>query len=52
VTEGVRDAVEAALRDGDRDEQSINKVAQRAAGRMLGQKFRRQPVLLAAIVVL
>ena len=52
VTEGVRDAVEAALRDGDRDEQSINKVAQRAAGRMLGQKFRRQPVLLAAILVL
>ena len=52
VTTSVRDALESALRDGDRDESSLNKVAQRAAGRLLGQKFRRQPVLLAAIVVL
>ena len=52
LSAAVRDALESALRDGDRDEGSLSKVAQRAAGRLLGQKFRRQPVLLAAIVVL
>jgi ribonuclease J len=52
VTRVVRDAIESALKEGDRDGSSLNKVAQRAAGRILGQKFRRQPVLLAAIVVL
>ena len=35
------------MREGDRDEDALNKVAQRAAGRLLGQKYRRQPVLLA-----
>ena len=52
VTNEVRGAIEVALRDGNRDAESLNKVAQRAAGRLLGQKYRRQPVLLAAIVVL
>ena len=52
VTGEVRTAIEASLRDGNRDAESLNKVAQRAAGRLLGQKYRRQPVLLAAIVVL
>ncbi|MBW4078662.1 MAG: hypothetical protein HIU84_09185 [Acidobacteria bacterium] len=52
VTAAVRDALQAALRDGDRDPASLNKVVQRAAGRLLGQKYRRQPVLLAAVVVL
>jgi ribonuclease J len=52
VTKVVRDALVSALSEGDRDPLSLNKVAQRAAGRILGQKFRRQPVLLAAIVVL
>ena len=52
VTDTVRDSIQNALSEGDRDEGSINKVAQRAAGRILGQKYRRQPVLLPAIVVL
>jgi mRNA degradation ribonuclease J1/J2 len=52
VTNEVRTALDAALRDGARDEDALNKVAQRAAGRLLGQKYRRQPVLLAAVVVL
>ena len=52
VSASVREALEVALRQGDRDEASLNKVAQRAAGRLLGQKFRRQPVLLPAIVVI
>ena len=52
VTVNVREALETALGEGDHDEASLNKVAQRAAGRLLGQKFRRQPVLLPAIVVL
>jgi ribonuclease J len=52
VTSSIRDALEGALRDGERDEEALNKVVQRTAGRLLGQKFRRQPVLLPAIVVL
>jgi mRNA degradation ribonuclease J1/J2 len=52
VRDAVRDAVQTALRDGNRDDESLSKVAQRAAGRLLGQKYRRQPVLLTAIVVL
>ena len=52
VTNEVREALQSALAEGDRDEVSINKVAQRTAGRLLGQRFRRQPVVLAAIVVL
>jgi mRNA degradation ribonuclease J1/J2 len=52
VTSNVRETIETALSEGDRDEASLNKVAQRAAGRLLGQKFRRQPVLMTAIVVL
>ena len=52
VTDTVRDSIQNALSEGDRDEGSINKVAQRAAGRILGQKYRRQPVLLPAVVVL
>ena len=52
VTATVREAVESALKDGKRDDESLSKIAQRAAGRLLGQKYRRQPVLLAAVVVL
>ncbi len=52
VTDTVRDSLQNALSEGDRDEGSLNKAAQRAAGRILGQKYRRQPVLLPAIVVL
>jgi ribonuclease J len=51
LTSTVREALDTALRDGDRDATSLNKVAQRAAGRLLGQKYRRQPVLLAAVAV-
>lgn len=51
VTATVRDAITTALSDGNRDDESLTKVAQRAAGRLLGQKYRRQPVLLVAIVV-
>jgi ribonuclease J len=52
ITQSVRDALSAALADGVRDSDELSKVAQRAAGRLLGQKFRRQPVLLAAVLVL
>jgi ribonuclease J len=52
VTNEVRDALEVALREGTRDEETLNKIVQRAAGRLLGQKYRRQPLLLAAVVVL
>jgi hypothetical protein len=52
VTNEVRSAIEVVLRDGNRDAQLLNKAAQRAAGRLLGKKYRRQPVLLAAIVVI
>ena len=52
VTIEVRSALQVALREGTRDEETLNKIAQRAAGRLLGQKYRRQPILLAAVVVL
>ena len=52
VTATVRDAIQSALKDGNHDDESLTKIAQRAAGRLLGQKYRRQPVLLAAVVVL
>ena len=52
VTTTVRDAIQSALKDGIVDDESLTKIAQRAAGRLLGQKYRRQPVLLAAVVVL
>ncbi|MGC8510547.1 MAG: ribonuclease J [Acidimicrobiales bacterium] len=52
VTDEVNDALHDALREGHYDESSLNKVVQRAAGRLLGQKFRRQPVLLPAVIVL
>ncbi len=51
VTEVVRDALDEALQDGERDEAALNKAVQRAAGRLLGQRFRRQPVLMTAVVV-
>jgi hypothetical protein len=40
-----------SLREGERNAEALNRVAQRCAGRLLGQRFRRQPVLLPAIVV-
>ncbi len=52
VTAVVRDALLESLRGGERDSDALAKVAQRAAGRLLGQKYRRQPVLLVAVVVL
>ncbi len=51
VTDVVRVAIEEALAEGERDESALNKAAQRAAGRLLGQCFRRQPVLMPAVVV-
>lgn len=51
VTREVREALEDALKQGDVDETSLNKAAQRAAGRLVGQKFRRQPVILTAVAV-
>ncbi len=51
VTDVVRVAIEEALAEGERDESALNKAAQRAAGRLLGQRFRRQPVLMPAVVV-
>jgi ribonuclease J len=51
VTATVRESLETALKDGGHDDESLTKIAQRAAGRLLGQKYRRQPVLLVAIVV-
>ena len=48
----VDEALEKALKSGERDPQVLNKVAQRTAGRIIGQRFRREPVVLAAISVL
>jgi ribonuclease J len=48
----VNDALIEALRDGERDSEALNKVAQRATGRLIGQKYRRQPLILPAVTVL
>jgi ribonuclease J len=48
----VRGALDAALADGVLDADALSKVAQRAAGRLLGQRYRRQPVVLAVVAVL
>ena len=52
VSAVVREALTEALAEGVRDDEALTKVAQRAAGRLLGQKYRRQPVLLCAVVVI
>ncbi|HEY1761031.1 MAG TPA: ribonuclease J [Acidimicrobiales bacterium] len=52
LTSAVRTAVQEAIAGGDLDTESLSKVAQRAAGRLLGQRYRRQPVILPAIIVL
>lgn len=51
LTDAVRDALVVALREGERDGDKLNKVTQRAAGRLLGQRYRRQPVIMPSIVV-
>jgi ribonuclease J len=52
LTSAVRNAIQEAIAGGDLDSESLSKVAQRSAGRLLGQRYRRQPVILPAVVVL
>ena len=52
AAEEVSKALEEQLAMGERRADVLNKVAQRAAGRLIGQRFRRQPVILPAISVL
>ena len=52
LTAAVRTALQEALAEGNLDGDSLAKVAQRAAGRLLGQRYRRQPVIMPAVVVL
>jgi ribonuclease J len=51
LTTEVRNALQEAIADGNLDGDSLSKVAQRAAGRLLGQRYRRQPVILSSILV-
>ncbi len=51
IVEAVRDALTEAVAGGDVDEASLTRTAQRVTGRLLGQRYRRQPVVLAAITV-
>jgi ribonuclease J len=52
VTESVRTTLHEALEEGNLDADSLSKLAQRSAGRLLGQRYRRQPVILSAVIVL
>lgn len=52
LTTAVRNALQEALAEDNLDADSLSKVAQRAAGRLLGQRYRRQPVILSSVVVL
>jgi ribonuclease J len=51
LTTEVRNALQEAIAGGNLDGDSLSKVAQRAAGRLLGQRYRRQPVILSSILV-
>jgi ribonuclease J len=51
LTGAVRTALQEAIADGNLDGDSLSKIAQRAAGRLLGQRYRRQPVILPAVIV-
>jgi len=51
TAEVVNDALLEALGKGERDAGALNKVAQKAAGRLVGGKYRRQPVILPAIAL-
>jgi ribonuclease J len=48
----VTTALVEALAAGERDSAALNKIAQKAAGRTVGGRFRRQPVILPAITIL
>jgi ribonuclease J len=51
LTREVRDALIDSLKEGERDDDRLAKVAQRTAGRLLGGKYRRQPVILTSVTV-
>lgn len=51
TAKAVNEALEEALEKGERDAGVLNKVAQKAAGRLVGGKYRRQPVILPAIAL-
>jgi ribonuclease J len=51
LTTEVRNALHEAIGEGNLDGDSLSKVAQRAAGRLLGQRYRRQPVILSSVLV-
>jgi mRNA degradation ribonuclease J1/J2 len=51
LTGAVRTALQEAIADGNLDGDSLSKIAQRAAGRLLGLRYRRQPVILPAVIV-
>jgi len=52
TAQAVNSALEDALAAGERSSEALNKIAQRTAGRLVGGKFRRQPVILPAITVI
>ena len=47
----VTQVLEEALKKDVRDSEELNRLARRALGRLVGQRFRRQPVLMSSIVV-
>jgi ribonuclease J len=51
VARAVDDALTEALAGGERKVDALVKVSQRTAGRVLGQKYRRQPLILPAVAV-
>ncbi len=47
----VREALGESLSQGLIESDELTKSVQRAAGRLLGQRFRRQPVIMASVLV-
>jgi ribonuclease J len=52
VAEAVNATLAEAITKGELDSEVLSKLVQRAAGRVIGQRYRRQPIVLAAVAVM
>ena len=48
----VEDALLSAMKSGSLSEEEANKIARKTVGRLMGGKYRRQPVVMTAIAVI
>ena len=48
----MEDALLSAMKSGSLSEEEANKIARKTVGRLMGGKYRRQPVVMTAIAVI